>query len=712
MIEFPEHNLPDEDGYELWLRYKLIDVANLLEAYRAAIQSIVLDANSSTLQAAQEELQRGLRGLLGKSIPLSTQFEANGTLLCGTVEQLPEAVVVAFEDEIASLGSESFVIASYQDSIVIAAKTDIGVLYGVFRFLRQLQTQQSLEKLHIVSSPKLKLRMLNHWDNLDRTIERGYAGFSLWDWHKLPHYIDPRYKDYARANASIGINATVLTNVNANALILTPQYLHKAAALAEVFRPYGIRGFLTARFSAPMEIGGLTTANPLDPDVAQWWQKTVETIYSIIPDFGGFVVKANSEGQPGPYDYGCSHADGANMLADALAPHDGIVIWRAFVYDPDVTEDRAKQANSQLAPLDGLFHDNVLLQVKNGAIDFQPREPYHPLFGAMPKTPLMLEVQITQEYLGCATHLVYLAPLFKETLDADTYCKGAGSTVAKIIDGSLDGHAVSGMAGVSNIGNERNWCGHPFAAANWYAFGRLTWDYDLSSEQIACEWLGMTFINQPDFIQRATEIMLMSREAVVEYMMPLGLHHLFANNHHYGPAPWFNQGRADWTSVYYHQADADGIGFDRTASGSNAISLYNSPYRDLLENRETCPENLLLWFHHVAWDYRMQSGRTLWDELCFIYNRGVQSVRQIQAAWDTLAVKVDTARFTHVKNLLRVQEREACWWRDACLLYFQTFSGMPISPEYEQPTASLADYMNIRHYYVPGIHESYKPTAS
>jgi alpha-glucuronidase len=709
MTELPEQNLSDEDGYELWLRYKLIDDANLLEVYRAAIQRIVMKANSPTLQAAQEELQRGLRGLLGITIPLSTQFEMNGTLLCGTIEQLTEAVVVVFKDKIASLSNEGFLIASHQGNIVITAKTDMGVLYSVFHFLRHLQTHQPIENLHIVSMPKLKLRMLNHWDNLDRTIERGYAGFSLWDWHKLPYYIDPRYKDYARANASIGINATVLTNVNANALILTPQYLHKAAALAEVFRPYKIRVFLTARFSAPMEIGGLTTANPLDPDVAQWWQKTVETIYSIIPDFGGFVVKANSEGQPGPYDYGCSHADGANMLADALAPYNGIVIWRAFVYDPDVTEDRAKQANSQLAPLDGFFRDNVLLQVKNGAIDFQPREPYHPLFGAMPQTPLMLEVQITQEYLGCATHLVYLAPLFKETLNADTYCKGAGSTVAKIIDGSLDGHAVSGMAGVSNIGNERNWCGHPFAAANWYAFGRLTWDYDLSSEQIAREWLGMTFTNQPDFIQRATEIMLTSREAVVEYMMPLGLHHLFARNHHYGPGPWVDGGRADWTSVYYHQADAHGIGFDRTASGSNAISLYYSPYRDLLENRETCPENLLLWFHHVAWDYRMQSGRTLWGELCFIYNRGVQSVRQIQAAWDTLADKVDTARFTHVKNLLQVQEREACWWRDACLLYFQTFSGMPIPPEYEQPAASLAHYMNIRHYYVPGIHESYSP---
>ncbi|HLA45185.1 MAG TPA: alpha-glucuronidase, partial [Aggregatilineales bacterium] len=527
----------------------------------------------------------------------------------------------------------------------------------------------------------------------------------LWDWHKLPDYIDPRYKDYARANASIGINGAVLTNVNANALILTRQYLRKVAALADVFRPYGIRVFLTARFSAPREIGGLKTADPLNPKVADWWKQIAADIYEHIPDFGGFVVKANSEGQPGPHDYGRSHADGANMLAQALAPYGGVVIWRAFVYDSDVAEDRARQAYSDLVPQDGTFRDNVFLQVKNGAIDFQPREPFHPLFGAMPGTPLMLEVQITQEYLGCATHLAYLAPLFKETLDTDTCCQGAGSSVASVIDGSLDGHAQSGMAGVANIGNERNWCGHPFAAANWYAFGRLAWNHRLTSEEIAEEWLRLTFCNNEYFVDQARTIMMQSREAVVDYMTPLGLHHIMAKGHHYGPGPWVDEGRADWTSIYYHQADSGGIGFDRSSTGSDAVSQYFSPYREQVGSLETCPEALLLWFHHVPWHHKMKSGRTLWDELCFAYNRGVASVRRMQQTWDALAEFVDKARFEHVKALFRIQEQEACWWRDACLLYFQAFSGMPISAEYEQPAESLEYYMNLKHYYVPGIPE-------
>ena len=594
---------------------------------------------------------------------------------------------------------------SGKDGIAIAANSDVGVLYGVFHFLRHLQTGKPLDSLRIVSAPKTKLRMLNHWDNLDRTIERGYAGFSLWDWHKLPDYIDPRYRDYARACASIGINATALTNVNSHSLILTRQYLVKAAALADVFRPYGIRVYLTARFSAPIEIGGLKTADPLDAGVIAWWRAKADEIYEILPDFGGFVVKANSEGQPGPHDYKRSHADGANMLADALAPHGGLVIWRAFVYDPNVPDDRHKQAYDQLVPLDGTFRSNALLQVKNGAIDFQPREPFHPLFGAMPKTPLLLEVQITQEYLGCATHLVYLAPLFKETLDADTYCKGSGSLVASVIDGSLDEHDQSGMVGISNIGDERNWCGHPFAAANWFAFGRLAWDHRLTSEEIADEWLRMTFSNDARFIEPAKQMMIESREAVVDYMTPLGLHHIMARNHHYGPGPWVNEGRPDWTSLYYHRADSVGVGFDRTPSGSDAVSQYRSPYRERVANIDTCPETLLLWFHHVAWLHSMKSGRTLWDELCFRYNEGVKSVRQMQRTWDSLAALVDNARFEHVKTLLRIQEQEARWWRDACLLYFQTFSHLPIPPEYEQPAETLEYYMNLKHYYVPGIHE-------
>jgi alpha-glucuronidase len=698
----------DEDGYELWLRYRLINDADLREYYRAALTYIIFPAESPTLQAAQEELVRGLTELLEGPPTLSETVIQNSGLLCGTPQSLTQIANLTLED-LQQVGDEGFVIVTRriadQSVIVLAANTDQGVLYGVFHFLRLLQMHQSLDDLHDISAPKIQLRMLNHWDNLDGTIERGYAGYSLWDWHKLPSYLEPRYTDYARACASIGINATVLTNVNANALILTEQYLHKVAALAGVFRPYGIRVFLTARFSAPIEIGGLGTADPLDANVVAWWRDKVDEIYQILPDFGGFVVKANSEGQPGPHDYQRTHADGANMLADALAPHGGLVIWRAFVYNADVAEDRVKQANSQLMPQDGLFHENALLQVKNGPLDFQPREPYHPLFGTMPSTPLILEVQITQEYLGFATHLVYLAPLFKETLDAETYCKGPGSTVAKIVDGSLDGHAISGVAGVANTGNERNWCGHPFAAASWYAFGRLAWDYSLSAEHIAEEWLRMTFTHDDDFVRTATQIMIASREAVVQYMMPLGLHHIFARNHHYGPGPWVDEGRPDWTSIYYHQADAYGIGFNRTASGSNAVSLYNPPYSTELENLETCPESLLLWFHHVPWNYAMKSGRTLWDELCAAYNQGVEAVRQMQQTWDTLAGFIDGARFQHVKALLTVQECEARWWRDACLLYFQSFSGLPIPAEYEQPEKSLDYYRSLTPYYVPGIPE-------
>ena len=691
----------NEDGYELWLRYAPISC----DEYRTALTEIVNSASSPTLDIAQAELVSGIESLLGTGIPVTTDITQSGALIIGT----PQSSPLIADIPLAQVGDEGFVIRSAiiqnKACTVIAANTDVGVLYGAFHFLRHMQTHQPIHNLDITSAPRIKYRMLNHWDNLDGTIERGYAGFSLWDWHKLPDYVAPRYRDYARANASIGINSTVLTNVNANALILTPQYLEKAAALADIFRPYGIRVFLTARFSAPTEIGGLKTADPLDPGVIAWWQAKTDEIYHFIPDFGGFVVKANSEGQPGPHDYERSHAEGANLLANALEPHGGVVIWRAFVYDNDVPIDRARQAYDDLVPQDGTFRENAFLQVKNGPIDFQPREPYHPLFGAMPQTPLMLEVQITQEYLGCATHLAYLAPMFKETLDADTYCNGPGSLVAHVVDGNLDHHAASGMAGVTNIGSDRNWCGHPFAAANWYAFGRLAWDHTLSAEEIADEWLRMTFTNDAHFVEAARAMMIESREAVVNYMTPLGLHHIMARGHHYGPGPWVEGGRADWTSLYYHRADAEGIGFDRTPSGSDAVNHYNSPYREQMSDLNTCPENLLLWFHHVPWQHVMKSGRTLWDELCFKYNEGVEQVRQMQATWESLAGYVDAARFEHVKALLAIQEKEARWWRDACLLYFQTFSKQPIPAEYEQPAESLDYYMSLQHYFVPGIHE-------
>lgn len=533
-------------------------------------------------------------------------------------------------------------------------------------------------------------------------MERGYAGNSIWDWHRLPLYLDQRYTDYARANASVGINGTVLTNVNANAIVLTKSYLEKLAALANVFRPYGIKVYLIARFSAPIELGKLKTADPNDPAVQQWWKDKVDEIYKYVPDFGGFLVKANSEGQPGPQNYNRNHADGANMLARAVVPHGGIIMWRAFVYS-ESKEDRFKQAYIEFKPLDGKFDNNVLVQVKNGPIDFHPREPISPLFGAMPQTPLMMEFQLTQEYLGQATHLVYEAPLFKETLDADTYEKGKASTVANIVDGSLEAHELSGMVGVSNIGSDINWTGHLFGQANWYALGRLAWDQKLSAEQVADEWLKQTFTNDPAFINTAKHIMLISREAMVNYMTPLGLNHIMGYGHHYGPAPWYDKGaRADWNPVYFHKADTAGIGFDRTASGSNALSQYAPELRKEFENVNTCPEKYLLWFHHVSWNHQMKSGRTLWEELCYKYYTGVDSIRTMQKAWQSLKLHVDKERFEEVKMLLSIQVTEAVWWRNACLLYFQTFSHMPIPSSYEQPDHTLEYYESLSFPYAPG----------
>jgi alpha-glucuronidase len=526
----------------------------------------------------------------------------------------------------------------------------------------------------------------------------------LWDWHRLPDYIDPRYEDYARANASIGINATSITNVNANARILSPEWLEKAAALANVFRPYGIKVFLTARFSAPIEAGGLKTADPLDAEVRQWWKTKSEEIYKYIPDFGGFLVKANSEGQPGPQNYNRSHADGANMLADAVQSHGGVVIWRAFVYDSKVPDDRHKQAYSEFKPLDGTFRDNVLVQVKNGAIDFQPREPFHPMFGAMPKTPLMMEFQITQEYLGFATHLVYMATLFKECLDADTYSKGKGSTVAKVIDGTLEQHRITGMAGVANTGTDRNWTGHLFGQANWYAFGRLAWDHQLSPETIADEWIRQTFGNSKDVVDPIKNMMMSSREATVNYMTPLGLHHIMGANHHYGPGPWVSKmSRPDWTSTYYHKADSAGVGFDRTKKGSDALGQYFPEVANKFGTLATCPEEFLLWFHHVSWDYKMKSGKTLWDELCYHYYAGVESVRVMQRTWKSMKGKVDEERFEQVNMLLSAQEKEAVNWRNSCVLYFQTFSKMKIPAGLEAPEKDLNYYMGLEFPYAPGI---------
>jgi alpha-glucuronidase len=656
---------------------------------------------------ARQELVQGLAGLLGRTPDVADGIRGPGALVVGTARSSSLVASLGIEAALAAAGREGFVfrqaVVDGHRCLVLAAPEDIGVLYGVFCLLRQLQIGRAPEALPAGDAPKLRHRMLQHWDNLDRTIERGYAGFSIWDWHKLPDYVSPQITDYARANASVGINEVLLTNVNASALVLTAPYLKKIAALADAFRPYGIRVHVSARFSAPIEIANAATADPLDRVVVRFWKDKVEEIYRHIPDFGGFVVKANSEGQPGPGDYGRTHAEGANLLADALSPYGGTVFWRAFIYANDGREDRAKQAYLELKPLDGSFRENVALQVKYGPIDFQPREPFHPLFGAMPRTPLIAEFQLTQEYLGFATHLAYLGTTIREILESDTFAAGAGSTVARVLDGTVGGGAASGMAAVANIGTDRNWCGHPFAQANWFAFGRLAWNPDLDAAAIADDWIRMTFGDDDRLVPPVLSMMLASREVVVDYMTPLGLHHLMAWDHHYGPGPWVARGREDWTSVYFHRADTGGIGFDRSPTGSNAVSQYAPPLRELWGRIETCPEPLLLWFHRVPWDHVMRSGRTLWDELCHRYSAGVQSVGEMQRTWASTEGLVDAARHDHVRTLLRIQEKEARWWRDACLLYFQTLSRQPIPAAYERPSATLEELMRIRHNFVPGI---------
>jgi alpha-glucuronidase len=694
-----------EDGYDLWLRYRLLAPEQAMR-YRNQAAQLIAASGTPTREATRSELQRGLAGLLGQALPLSADVTRDGAIIVGTAQSSP--LIARLRLDSPQLGSEGYVIRSIvvngHTATVIAAHADVGALYGAFRFLRLVQTAQPIDHLDLHAAPHLKLRVLDHWDYLNGQVERGYAGASIWDWWKLPDWRAPRYTDYARANASIGINGAVLNNVNAGATILTPTYLQKVAALADVFRPYGIRVYLSIRFSAPIEIGGLKTADPLDPQVRAWWRAKADEIYKLIPDFGGFLVKANSEGQPGPEDYKRTHADGANLLAAALAPHGGVVMWRAFVYSQANPEDRAKQAYDAFKPLDGQFHSNVLVQVKNGPVDFQPREPFHPLFGAMPKTPLMMEVEITKEYLGFATHLVYLGPLFEEVLSADTMAHGHGSTVAKVIDGSLDGHALTGMAGDANIGSDRNWCGSDFNQANWYAFGRLAWDPSLSSRAIAEEWVRMTFSNDPAFVQPVVDMMMGSREAAVDYMTPLGLLHLMGPGHHYGPAPWdASESRADWRPVYYHRADRHGIGFDRSSTGSNAVAQYAPPLAAQFNDVKQTPERYLLYFHHLPWDYRMRSGRTLWYELVAHYARGVQDVQRMRETWSHLRGYIDTERYEQVATFLAIQEREAQWWRDACVAYFQSVSGLPLPAGYAVPAHTLSYYESLSFPYVPGF---------
>jgi alpha-glucuronidase len=685
-----------EDGYRLWLRYDPLP-SSIATPYRTLLTSIVVPGQSATLGAARDEVSTGLSGLLGTQIPIVPSIDRDGAILCGTPNTSSMIANLRWERDLARLGPDGYLIrtmalASHRVT-VIAANGDRGVLYGVFHLLRLVQTGQPVAAVSIREKPTLQVRALNHWDNLDGSIERGYAGRSLWNWEELPAKIDPRIRDYARANASIGINTTAINNVNANAKSLSSEYLRKAAAIADVLRPYGIRILLSARFSAPMELDGLPTADPLDATVGLWWKKKADEIYELIPDFAGFLVKANSEGQPGPRTYDRSHADGANMLAAAVAPHRGIVIWRAFVYDMKPGYDRAGAAYENLQPFDGKFSANVLLQVKNGPIDFQPREPFHPLFGAMPKTKVIPELQITQEYLGFSNHLVFLAPMWREFLDADTFVKGHGSTVTKVVDGSLFKQPLTGITGVANTGSDRNWTGHDFAQANWYAFGRLAWNPRITSEQIASDWIRMTLSREPAVVKALTTVMLDSHEALVDYMTPLGLHHIMWGGHHYGPAPWWDtEKRDDWNPVYYHRADATGLGFDRTRTGSNTVNQYFGPVRNQFADLNQCPEKLLLWFHHVPWKHRLKSGRILWDELAIHYQRGVDWVRATRTKWRELGNAIDPEQHRRIAEKLAIQERDAQHWRDAVLLYFQTFSKMPLPAGIEKPSKSLDEY--------------------
>ena len=669
-----------EDGYDLWLRYAPLE-GEALERLRSLNPRVRVETygqeDTLTLEAAVRELNRGLGSLTGR--PAGSGQGPHGTihLDCGSHP---------------SGGDGSYSVAGSGRSIRISGPDHLSCLYGSFALLRQLSLGVDPATIELDEQPAMPLRMLNHWDNPDGTVERGYSGRSIFDWWRLPGHLERRMIDYARANASLGINAVAVNNVNARAFMLEPRYIAKLERLADAWRPYGIRVFLSARFSAPREIGGLDTADPLDPAVRGWWKAKADEIYAAIPDFGGFLVKANSEGQPGPQDYGRTHAEGANMMAEALGDR-GTVVWRAFVYSAEDETDRAKQAYDEFVPLDGKFAENVIVQVKNGPIDFQPREPFHPMFGAMPNTKLMLEAQITKEYLGFSTHLAFLAPMWREALEADT---GRGGTVAQVI-------APAGMAGVANTGSDRNWSGSHFDQANWYAFGRLAWDPSLASERIAREWAAQTFTREPRFLDAVVPMMLDSREAVVDYMTPLGLAHLMDTGHHYGPGPWVcDLARPEWNPCYYHRADARGIGFDRTPSGSGALEQYAPQTAAQWRDPATMDEDYLLWFHHLPWDFRTQSGRGLWAELVHRYDRGVNAVERMAQTWRGLAPFVDPQRHAEVADFLAIQQDEARWWRNASLAYWQSLNGLPLPAGAAPPARSLEHYRSLTFPEAPG----------
>ncbi|MBD8993512.1 MAG: alpha-glucuronidase [Prevotella sp.] len=651
------HVSAQSDGSQLWLG----------KQYANSCQVISQLPDDATAKIAKQELENNWRG---KNVELKIDKALNlgeGYNLYARPAQQGDNI---------------------QYEATITASNPIGLLYGAYELIRLQNTdayntgsgnQQNFSKaIDETEKPQVGLRILNHWDNLDGSIERGYAGKSIFKWEEIKlgkngkggsisKSLHDRLITYARANASLGINGSVLNNVNASPKMMTAEYINKVKVIANILRPYGIRVYLSINFASPMALGYTKTADPLDKKVQQWWQKKAKEIYAAIPDFGGFLVKANSEGQPGPGDYHRTHAEGANMLADAVKPYGGIIMWRSFVYGANHKgEDRVKQAVSEFKGMDGKFRDNVILQSKNGPLDFQPREPYAPIFDNIKKTPQIAELQITQEYLGQSKHLTYLAPMWKEFF------------------GFVNPSKLVGISGVANIGDDANWCGHPFSQANWYAFGRLAWNPSLSAEEIAHEWLVQTYENQDEKFTKPVEMMMMtSREACVNYMMPLGLHHIFKFDHHYGPEPdgFIASYPLEWCPVYYHKADAKGIGFDRSSKGTDAVGQYPEPYRSQYDNIETCPEEYLLWFHHVPWTYKMKSGSTLWQELCMKYNMGVAMVEVYRDFWHTSAkqyMKGHEQEWQHTDSLLNVQLENAKEWRNTCLKYFQTFSKMEI----------------------------------
>lgn len=651
------HVSAQSDGSQLWLG----------KQYANSCQVISQLPNDATAKIAKQELENNWRG---KNVELKIDKSLN----------LGEGYNIYARP--AQQGD------NIQYEATITASNPIGLLYGAYELIRLQNTdayntgsgnQQNFSKaIDETEKPQVGLRILNHWDNLDGSIERGYAGKSIFKWEEIKlgkngkggsisKSLHDRLITYARANASLGINGSVLNNVNASPKMMTAEYINKVKIIANILRPYGIRVYLSINFASPMALGYTKTADPLDKKVQQWWKKKAKEIYATIPDFGGFLVKANSEGQPGPGDYHHTHADGANMLADAVKPYGGIIMWRSFVYGANHKgEDRVKQAVSEFKGMDGKFRDNVILQSKNGPLDFQPREPYAPIFDNIKQTPQIAELQITQEYLGQSKHLTYLAPMWKEFF------------------GFVNPDRLVGISGVANIGDDANWCGHPFSQANWYAFGRLAWNPSLTAEEIAHEWIVQTYENQDEKFTKPVEMMMMtSREACVNYMMPLGLHHIFKFDHHYGPEPdgFIASYPLEWCPVYYHKADAQGVGFDRSSKGTDAVGQYPEPYRSLYDNIETCPEEYLLWFHHVPWTYKMKSGSTLWQELCMKYNMGVAMVEVYRDFWHTSAkqyMKGHEQEWQHTDSLLNVQLENAKEWRNTCLKYFQTFSKMKI----------------------------------